>query len=138
MPQYGFSETESRDVVAYLEDEFRDFDAPKEILDPLRPNQTVAERGEKLFRRLGCFACHGPLPASETERFGPTLDGIGDKKPASLDFGKRNDLPPHAAGLARREAGGPALLRAGAEDAVVRLLAGGHGSDRDGAPRHGS
>jgi cytochrome c2 len=93
MPQYGFTEAESRDVVAYLEDELRDFDAPKEILEPLRPNQTVAERGEKLFRRLGCFACHGPFPASETERFGPTLDGIGDKKPASLDFGKRVDLP---------------------------------------------
>jgi mono/diheme cytochrome c family protein len=93
MPQYGFSEAESRDVVAYLEEEFRDFEAPKEILDPLRPNQTVAERGEKLFRRFGCFACHGPLPGSESERFGPTLDGIGDKKPASLDFGKRGDLP---------------------------------------------
>ncbi len=93
MPRYGFSEAESRDVVAYLTDEFRDFDAPKEILEPLRPNQTVAERGEKLFRRLGCFACHGPLSGSETERFGPTLDGIGDKKPASLDFGKRVDLP---------------------------------------------
>jgi mono/diheme cytochrome c family protein len=93
MPRYAFSDTEARDVVAYFEDEFRDFDAPKEMLEPLRPNQTVAERGEKLFRRLGCFSCHGPLPASETERFGPTLDGIGDKKPASLDFGKRTDLP---------------------------------------------
>ena len=93
MPRYGLSETESRDLVAYFEDEFRDFDAPKEILEPLRPNQTVAERGEKLFRRLGCFSCHGPLEGSETERFGPTLDGIGDKKPASLDFGKRGDLP---------------------------------------------
>ncbi len=93
MPQYGFSEADSRDVVAYMEDELKDFDAPKEILEPLRPNQTVAERGEKLFRRLGCFACHGPLPTSEAERFGPTLDGIGDKKAASLDFGKRTDLP---------------------------------------------
>ncbi|MFI5180778.1 MAG: c-type cytochrome [Thermoanaerobaculia bacterium] len=93
MPRYGFSETESRDIVAFLEEEFRDFDAPKEILEPLRPNQTVAERGEKLFRRLGCFACHGPLSGSDAERFGPTLDGVGDKKPASLDFGKRVDLP---------------------------------------------
>ncbi len=93
MPRYGFSETDSRDVVAYLTEEFRDFDAPKDILEPLRPNQTVAERGEKLFRRLGCFACHDPIGGSESERFGPTLDGIGDKKPASLDFGKRSDLP---------------------------------------------
>jgi mono/diheme cytochrome c family protein len=92
MPRYHFSEAESRDVVAYMEEELRDFDAPKQILDPLRVNQTLAERGKKLFRRYGCFACHDPSPGS-TERFGPDLDGIGDKKAASLDFGRRSDLP---------------------------------------------
>jgi mono/diheme cytochrome c family protein len=92
MPRYHFSEAESRDVVAYMEDEFRDFDAPKDILEPLRVNQTLAENGGKLFRRYGCFACHAPSP-SQAERFGPDLDGIGDKRAASLDFGRRVDLP---------------------------------------------
>jgi cytochrome c2 len=91
MPRYHFSETESRDVVTYLEDEFRDFDAPKEILEPIRVNQTLAENGRKLFRLYGCFSCHDPAgPASE--KFGPELDGIGDKRAQSLDFGRRTDL----------------------------------------------
>jgi len=93
MPQYGFSESESRDVVAYLEDELRDFDAPPDILEPLRVNRTLAENGEKTFRARGCFSCHGSEGTTATERFGPDLDGVGDKKAASLDFGRRDDLP---------------------------------------------
>ncbi len=91
MPRYHFSETESRDVVAYMEDEFRDFDAPKEMLEPLRVNQTLAESGGRLFRSAGCFACHAE-PSGSEEKFGPELNGIGDKKASSLDFGKRSDL----------------------------------------------
>jgi cytochrome c2 len=91
MPRYHFSETESRDVVAYLEDELRDFDAPKDVLTPIRVNQTLAESGEKLFRTAGCFACHSE-PSGSEEKFGPELNGIGDKKASSLDFGRRTDL----------------------------------------------
>jgi cytochrome c2 len=93
MPRYHLSDAESRDLVAYLEDEMRDFDAPPNLLEPLRVNQTLAERGGKLFRRFGCFACHEEPAAAGGERFGPELDGIGDKRAASLDFGKRTDLP---------------------------------------------
>lgn len=92
MPQYGFSDADARDVVAYFEDELRDFDAPPTILEPLRVNQTIAERGGKLFKTAGCFACHSTT-TKEAERFGPDLDGIGDRRAISLDFGKRNDLP---------------------------------------------
>ena len=92
MPQYHFSEAESRDLVAYMEDELRDFDAPKEQLEPLRVNQTLAEKGERLFRTAGCFACHAE-PAGSEEKFGPEWTGIGDKRAASLDFGRRTDLP---------------------------------------------
>jgi mono/diheme cytochrome c family protein len=92
MPRYHFSDAESRDVVAYIEDELRDFDAPKDLLVPVRVNQTLAEKGEKLFRLAGCFACHTE-PAGSEEKFGPELNGIGDKKAASLDFGRRTDLP---------------------------------------------
>ena len=91
MPQYGFTEEDARNIVAYFEDELRDFDAPKTILDPIRVNQTIAERGEKLFKSAGCFACHST--SKEGERFGPDLDGIGDRRAISLDFGKRTDLP---------------------------------------------
>ncbi|MGZ6970503.1 MAG: c-type cytochrome, partial [Thermoanaerobaculia bacterium] len=91
MPRYHFSETESRDVVAFLEEEFRDFDAPKGILEPVRVNQTLAENGRKLFRLYGCFSCHDPA-GSASEKFGPELDGIGDKRAQSLDFGRRTDL----------------------------------------------
>lgn len=91
MPQFNFSEADVRNVVAYMESEFKDFNAPKEILDPLRVNQTLAEKGKLLFHQKGCFACHAP--GTEVDRFGPALDGIGDKRPASLEFGKRTDLP---------------------------------------------
>ncbi len=91
MPRYHLDEAESRDLVAYMEDELRDFEAPKEILDRLPVNQTLAETGRKLFQRYGCFACH--TPGTSAERFGPDLDGIADKKAASLDFGRRADLP---------------------------------------------
>ena len=92
MPRYDFSPAESRDLVAYLVDELRDFDAPAGTLDPPRVNQTLAERGGRLFLQYGCFACHGGREGPGTEKFGPDLDGIGDKKAASLDFGRRTDL----------------------------------------------
>jgi mono/diheme cytochrome c family protein len=91
MPRYHFSESESRDVAAYIEDELRDFDAPKDMLTPVRVNQTLAENGRKVFRLAGCFACHSE-PSGSEEKFGPELNGIGDKKAASLDFGRRTDL----------------------------------------------
>ncbi len=91
MPQYGFSGADVRDIVAYFQDELRDFDAPANILDPVRVNQTLAEKGAKLFKTAGCFACHSTQ--TESERFGPDLDGIGDRSAHSLDFGKRTDLP---------------------------------------------
>jgi cytochrome c2 len=92
MPRYHFDESESRDIVAFMQDEWRDFDAPKEILEPLRVNQTLAEKGAKLFRQRGCLSCHEETKGGE--RFGPELDGVGDKRAFSLDFGKRTDLPP--------------------------------------------
>ncbi len=91
MPRYHFTEAESRDVLAYMEEDLRDFDAPKEMLTPIRVNQTLAEGGERLFRIAGCFACHLE-PSPSEEKFGPELNGIGDKKASSLDFGKRVDL----------------------------------------------
>jgi len=91
MPRYSFTDADVRDVVAWFEDELRDFDAPANILVPLRVNQTFAEKGEKLFKSAGCFACHGGT--KEGERFGPDLYGTGERKATSLDFGKRTDLP---------------------------------------------
>lgn len=91
MPRYSFTDADVRDIVAWFEDELKDFDAPPNILEPLRVNQTFAEKGEKLFKSAGCFACHGGV--KEGERFGPDLYGIGERKATSLDFGKRTDLP---------------------------------------------
>jgi cytochrome c2 len=91
MPHYNFSDGDLHDLVAYFEDELRDFDAPANILEPLRVKVRLAERGEKLFKTAGCFACHGGV--KDRERFGPDLYGIGDRKATSLDFGRRRDLP---------------------------------------------
>jgi mono/diheme cytochrome c family protein len=91
MPRYHLSEGESRDVVAYFEDEFRDFDAPPDVLAPLPVNQTRAEHGGELFRRYGCVACHSERSGAG-ERFGPDLDGLGDKPATALDFGRRTEV----------------------------------------------
>ena len=91
MPQFNFSEADTRNLVAYMESEFRDFNAPKGMLDPLPVNQTLAEKGKALFHQKGCYACHAP--GQEANRFGPDLDHIGDKRASSLEFGKRTDLP---------------------------------------------
>jgi mono/diheme cytochrome c family protein len=91
MPRFGFSDSDIRDLAAYFEQDFKDFDAPKDILDPIRVNQTLAENGAKLFRNMGCFACHGTSAGSD--KFGPDLDGIGNKPATSLEFGTRKDLP---------------------------------------------
>jgi mono/diheme cytochrome c family protein len=112
MPQYGFSDADVRDIVAYFEDELRDFDAPKEILEPLRVNQTQAERGEKLFKSAGCFACHSS-GAKEGERFGPDLYGVGDRKATSLDFGRRTDLPRTLAAWVAAKVSAPRSFAAG-------------------------
>jgi len=91
MPQFGFSEADTRDVVAYMVTEFKDFEAPEGMLEPVRVNQTLAEKGQKLFRTLGCTACH-VAAGGESERIGPELNRIGDKRASSLDFGKRTEL----------------------------------------------
>ena len=90
MPRFGFSEADTRDVVAYMVTEFKDFEAPKEMLDPVHVNQTLAEKGQKLFKLMGCTACHAA--SGDADRIGPELNRIGDKRAASLDFGKRTDV----------------------------------------------
>ena len=92
MPRYHFSETESRDVVAFLEDEFRDFDAPKGILDPLRVNQTLAENGRKLFRHVRLLLLPRPGRIGRRRSSGPSWTGSATSGPQSLDFGRRTDL----------------------------------------------
>jgi mono/diheme cytochrome c family protein len=93
MPRFNFTPEESRDLVAYLDSEMRDFNAPADLLEPLRVNQTIAQQGAKVFQHFGCFACHSEAARPGAEKFGPDLAGVGDKKPASLDFGRRSDLP---------------------------------------------
>jgi len=112
MPRYHLSDAESRDVVAHLEDQFRDFDAPKDELEPLRVNRTLAERGALLFRLDGCTACHAEREGA-SERFGPDLDGLGDKPAAALDFGRRTDLPRRPAAWIAAKVAAPRSFAAG-------------------------
>src|SRR5436309_14472308 len=76
-----------------MQDQHRDSGGPSYHEDPTRVNQTLAASGQKLFRQYGCFSCHAVPVSGEPEKFGPDLDGIGDKRAASLDFGRRADLP---------------------------------------------
>lgn len=92
MPRYGFSERYARDVASYVEAEFKDFDAPNQLLDSISVNQFLVDKGRHLFHTLGCNGCHVTV-GKDPERIGPELNGIGDKRIALLDFGKRLLVP---------------------------------------------
>ena len=94
-----------------MEDEFRDFDAPKDILEPLRVNRTLAETGEKTVPPIRLLLLPRRPRDRTAEKFGPDLDGIGDKKAAFLDFGTSHRSAAHTDGLARRQDRVSPLLR---------------------------
>ena len=56
-----------------------------------RQSDARRERCEALPDRRSS-SCHSE-PSGSEEKFGPELNGIGDKKASSLDFGRRSDLP---------------------------------------------
>jgi len=92
MPQFGFSETDRRAIVAYLLSAFRNpaFDDRKEqefqqSLPPPTPQLLTA--GQQLFQRSGCPGCHKLKDISQKGKLGPELAGEGNKDLDRFDFG---------------------------------------------------
>lgn len=86
MPRYRFSNDQLIDVIAYMESEFVDYDAPP--AQPYTPDPAFYEKGLALFKRYNCGGCHHLQGVSGSEELGPDLTFIGSKKIYEIDFGK--------------------------------------------------
>jgi cytochrome c2 len=93
MPSYQPPPDGHRDIVAYMQEELRDFDeapAPTDGQEPAGGGR--AAEGGQVFVKYGCRTCHARRD-TQHEEFGPDLGAIGDSRSASVDFGARSDLP---------------------------------------------
>ncbi len=86
MPQYRFKPEQLAGVVAYMENEFQDFDAPQ--AQAWTPDPASYEKGLALFKKYNCGGCHELHGITGSEEMGPDLSFIGSKKIYEIDFGK--------------------------------------------------
>lgn len=84
MPRFRFTEQELQAVVAYMENEFVDYDIQQ--LPPHTPDPGFYEKGKSLFQKYNCAGCH-TLPGNSAGEMGPDLTMIGGKKLYEIDFG---------------------------------------------------
>lgn len=89
MPKYRFTEKELIGVVAYMENEFVDYEAesPKGTA-PHAPEAGTYEKGLALFKKYNCRGCHQLSTVRSVEEMAPELTSIGSKKIYEIDFGK--------------------------------------------------
>jgi mono/diheme cytochrome c family protein len=85
MPNLRLSDTEARDVVAYLMT-FRDdrkFEQKSLSLD----SPEMIKKGDKLIREYGCAGCHAIKGMEKEGRVSVALSNFGRKRVDELDFG---------------------------------------------------
>jgi mono/diheme cytochrome c family protein len=86
MPRYRFTDRQLTSVIAYMENEFVDYDmqqSPPHTQDP-----ASYEKGLALFKKYNCGGCHQLQGVTGSEEMGPDLTAIGSKKSYEIDFGK--------------------------------------------------
>ena len=91
--------------------------------DPRRRSASIRRSprtGRSSSGRAGCFACHSE-PSGSEEKFGPELNGIGDKKASSLDFGRRTDLPRTLPAWLAAKIDSPRSFAQGLQNALLRI-----------------
>jgi mono/diheme cytochrome c family protein len=86
MSRFRLKEDELEGMVAYIENEFVDYDMEQ---PPERtPDPAFYEKGLALFKKYNCNGCHQLSAAPKPEETGPDLTLIGSKKIYEIDFGK--------------------------------------------------
>jgi mono/diheme cytochrome c family protein len=85
MPQYSITDDQSRDLSAFLMQEYRSGEVSPEITPPFEEPQTVAA-GRATFIARGCASCHHLAGIPEPGRLGPSLSGVADRDPDQLTF----------------------------------------------------
>lgn len=93
MLRYRFSDTEIRDLVAYLTMDLIDPEAPETEPEVgyLDPKQVAA--GREAFIKHGCFSCHRFGDLASTAKIGPGLTAIGDRVVEREEFGTAAVVP---------------------------------------------
>ncbi len=83
MPNFRLSENEARLMAAYL----MTLKTNKEDKQQHTFDMSLADAGEKLIQRYGCFSCHKIKGMEKVGRIGVELTKIGSKAINFLDFG---------------------------------------------------
>ncbi|MGB2867345.1 MAG: cytochrome c [Bacteroidota bacterium] len=90
MPSLRLSDSEARDVVAYLLTMKDDRTFEKKTLDLGNPD--LIARGDKLIREYGCFGCHDIKGTEKEGKVSVELSEFGRKKAEQMDFGDTKEL----------------------------------------------
>lgn len=85
MPRFRFSDKELAAVVAYMENEFVDFN--RQELPSHTPDPAFYDKGLELVKKYNCTGCHELSGLNKAEQMGPDLTLIGSKKLYEIDFG---------------------------------------------------
>jgi len=87
MLQYRLTDTQVRDVAAFLLEEYKTPGGEAEAAPaPYQDAPAVAE-GRAVFVRRGCYGCHKLAGIRETGKIGPSLAGVADRDPDQLPYG---------------------------------------------------
>jgi mono/diheme cytochrome c family protein len=86
MPRFGFVKDELLSVVAYVKDEFVDYDM--EPAAAREPDPGFYEKGLALFSKYNCGGCHSLGGVARGEEMAPELNAVGGKRLYEIDFGK--------------------------------------------------
>lgn len=92
MPRYGFNNEERAAVVAYLFNEFRNWDWTPDSTAHVR-DPDFYRKGMKIFQSYNCGGCHALTGFQGSAETGPDLTAIGDKPLYQIDFGRLDLLP---------------------------------------------
>lgn len=88
MPRYRFDDATLTAVVAYMENEFIDFDMEEISFPEKEPD--FFKKGQELFEKYNCGGCHELGNFKQNEGTAPELTFIGSKRLYEIDFGKSN------------------------------------------------
>ncbi|MCH7762873.1 MAG: c-type cytochrome [Candidatus Marinimicrobia bacterium] len=88
MPQYGFSEKQTKTVTAYILSEFQDWDIEEDSIEAVHtPVPGFYQKGLELFNHYNCMGCHELNVQGIGRNMGPVLTNIGSKPQPELEFG---------------------------------------------------
>ncbi len=87
MLQYRLSDTQLRDLTAFLLEEYRTSGGSPDLAPRAFEDLQAVAAGRATFVRRGCPSCHHLTGVPDPGRIGPNLAGVADRDPAQLQYG---------------------------------------------------